>query len=75
MAHADLVVRCSHCREELVIAREAAQRARPVKCPYCETPAYVWQLQGRANRETVVEDYAPTFPRAPFADSPGWEAA
>ncbi len=50
MAHADLVVRCSHCREELVIAREAAQRARPVKCPHCGTPAYVWQLLGRTQR-------------------------
>lgn len=75
MAHADLVTRCTTCREELRIAREATQYARPITCRYCGGRFPLWQLVGRANRETVVEDYAPQFPRAPFAESPGWEAA
>jgi len=78
MAHADLFTRCTACLGEIRIARDAAQHGRQIVCGHCGTPAYIWQLIGRANREEVVaviDDYAPQFPRAPFAESPGWEAA
>lgn len=75
MPHPDIITRCTHCREPLVVARETMQTARPVICSYCGQRAYAWQLIGRANRDVEIADYAPTFPHKPFADSPGWEAA
>lgn len=62
MHHADLVTCCTHCRKTLVIAREATQHARPITCSHCGARFPLWQLVGRTNRETVAEDYAPTFP-------------
>ena len=63
MAHADLLTRCTTCREELVIAREAAQRARPITCSYCGSRFPLWQLLGRANREApeAVNELAGTW--------------
>ena len=51
MAHADLLTRCTTCREEILISRMAAQMARPIECHHCGQPAYLWQLLGRTNRE------------------------
>jgi len=56
-----LLTRCTSCAESLFL--DANLRAgQPFHCPHCGQRAYVWQLLGRANRETVVEDYAPQFP-------------
>lgn len=51
MAHADLFTRCTTCREEIRIAHGSTQHARRIECHHCGTPAYFWQLLGRANRE------------------------
>ncbi len=53
MAHADLYTRCTTCREEVRIAHGATHYARLVTCHHCGTPAYLWQLLGRTNREPV----------------------
>ena len=51
MAHADLITRCTTCRETLVIARESAQMARPITCPHCGVRFPLWQAVGRSQRE------------------------
>lgn len=51
MAHADLFTRCTACLGEIRIARDAAQHGRQIVCGHCGTPAYIWQLLGRTNRE------------------------
>lgn len=75
MASTPLLTRCTKCREEIVIAREAAIIGAVLHCQHCGTPAVLWQLIGKSNREEVIDDYAPTFPERAAAAVPGWEAA
>lgn len=56
-----LLTRCTSCHETIFLSPEL-RAGQPFHCPHCGQRAYVWQLLGRANRESVVEDYAPTFP-------------
>ncbi|MFZ4792378.1 MAG: hypothetical protein ACOYMW_16065 [Candidatus Competibacteraceae bacterium] len=53
MRTTDLITRCTHCRETVLISHDAMQHERLVICPRCGTPAYFWQLLGEVNREEV----------------------